>query len=85
MPNILARSGRNPGIFELTDFRSKISELVYMHDISFIDAVIKLAEDENYELEYLAGVIRKNPFLFASIEKEAVSLNFLPKPDLVGD
>jgi hypothetical protein len=66
-------------MIEIKDCVHKICDLVKKHDISFIDAVLKLSEDENYEIEYLAGIIKNNPLLFTNIQQEAENLNFLPK------
>jgi hypothetical protein len=68
-------------MIELTDFVTKISNLVTKHQIPFIDATLKLCEDENYEIEHLAGIIRNNPLLFTKIEEEAAALHFIPKID----
>jgi hypothetical protein len=62
---------------EITDFSMKIEELVWMKDISYMDAVVLYCEDTGFEVEIAAKLI--SGALKSKIKLEAESLNFLPK------
>lgn len=66
-------------MIEIPDFATKISSIVASNGVSFIEATIELCNNENYEIEFLAEVIRNNPLLFNTIEKEAQSLHCIKK------
>jgi hypothetical protein len=62
---------------EITDFSMKIEELVWMKDISYMDAVVLYCEETGFEVEIAAKLI--SGALKSKIKLEAESLNFLPK------
>lgn len=56
-----------------------IDELVYMKDISYIDATVLWCEEHNVEIESVAPIIRRNGKFKGLIAEEAEKLNYLPK------
>lgn len=61
------------------DIGKKIEDLVYQHDISYIDACILYCEKNNLEVEIVAEIINKNHYIKARIQTEAEDLNYLKK------
>lgn len=59
----------------------EIEEIVYMKDISYIDAVADWCASKGYEIEYAASLIRKNPSLKAKIQAEGLALKMLKRID----
>jgi hypothetical protein len=62
---------------EITDFSMKIEELVWMKDISYMEAVVLHCEQTDFEVELAAKLI--SGALKSKIKIEAQELNFLPK------
>jgi hypothetical protein len=62
---------------EITDFSMKIEEIVWMKDISYMDAVIIYCEETGFEVELAAKLI--SGALKSKIKLEAQELHFLPK------
>jgi hypothetical protein len=62
---------------EITDFSMKIEELVWMKDISYMEAVVLYCEETGFEIELAAKLISGS--LKSKIKIEAQELNFLPK------
>jgi len=62
---------------EITDFSIKIEEMVWMKDISYMDAIILYCEETGFEVELAAKLI--SGALKSKIKIEAEALNFLPK------
>ena len=62
---------------EILDFSMKIEDLVWMKDISYMDAVILYCEETGFEIELaskmLSGTIK------SKLKLEAEDLHFLPK------
>lgn len=56
-----------------------IQNLVEMHDISYMDAIIMYCDENGLELDSLAETIKEIPILFSHIEEEAESLNYIKK------
>ena len=56
-----------------------IEELVWKHDISYMDAIVQYCEDRNIEIEHLAKAIKNNDMIKAKLQFEAEALNYLPK------
>lgn len=56
-----------------------IEDLVWKHDISYMDAIVQYCEDNNVEVEALAKIVKNNENLKGAIQLEAESLNYLPK------
>ena len=62
---------------EIFEFSMAIEELVYMKDISYIEATIMYCEECGIELETAAKLI--SSVLLSKIQIEAEDLHFLPK------
>ena len=62
---------------KMIEFSSLIEDIVYMKDVSYMDAVLLYCEDNEVEFEVAATLISDN--LKSKIQIEAESLNFLPK------
>jgi len=62
-----------------TEFASEIEELVWKHDIEYMDAVVMYCEKNNIEIEVAASLIKLNANIKCKIQSEAEGLNFLPK------
>lgn len=48
-------------------------------NISYIDAAIAYAEQNDLEVEFVASILSKNDLIRSKIEEEAEDLNFLKK------
>ena len=56
-----------------------IEDIVWKHDISYMDAIVYYCEENNVEVEIFAKAIKGNDMLKAKLQLEAESLNYLPK------
>lgn len=57
----------------------EVEKLVRSKKLDYIDAVVHYCELNNADIEIVAGLIRSNAKITASIREEAEELNFLPK------
>ena len=62
---------------EKSRFACMIEDLVWKHDVSYLEAVTHYCEDSGMEIEIAATLI--GPRLKSQIEMEAISLRYLPK------
>ena len=66
-----------PDFLTKTKFSKMVEEVVYVKRISYMDAVIHICEENEFEIEdmrkYISNVIKEK------IEAEAMRLNFLPR------
>ena len=62
---------------QLINFFHTIEEIVYMKDVSYMDAVLLYCEENNVEIEVAASLINDN--IKYQIQLEAEELHFLPK------
>lgn len=62
---------------EITDFSLKIEEIVWMKDVSYMDAIILYCEETGFEVELAAKLI--SGVLKSKIKMEAEELHFLPR------
>jgi hypothetical protein len=62
---------------EIHDFSMAIEDLVWMKDISYMDAILLYCEDTGFEIELAAKMISGT--LKSKLKIEAEELNFLPK------
>ena len=58
-------------------FSRIVEQFVYENDISYIDAIVHLCEENKMEIEDSKKFL--NPSIIGRLEAEARSLNFLPK------
>ncbi len=66
-------------ITTIQDIGKNIEELVWKHDISYIEAALMLAEMLGMEEENIGSLIQNNPEIMKKITIEAENLNFLGK------
>ena len=62
---------------EKSQFFDEIDNLVWKHDISYIEAVTHYCELNGLEIETVASLI--GPSLKSKIQDEAIQLRYLPK------
>jgi hypothetical protein len=62
---------------EMMNFSFKIEDIVYMKDVSYMDAVLLYCEENDVEIEVAASLISEN--IKAKIQIEAQKLHFLPQ------
>jgi uncharacterized protein YdhG (YjbR/CyaY superfamily) len=62
---------------EITNFSMEIEEIVYMKDVSYMDAIILFCEEKGFEIEMAAKLI--SGALKSKVKLEAEELNFLPR------
>lgn len=60
-------------------FYEAIEDLVWEHDISYLDAVVLYCENNSLEIESVVSLVRKNENLKSKISVEAEGLHFLPR------
>jgi tRNA A37 threonylcarbamoyltransferase TsaD len=60
-------------------FANEINELCVEKKMEYIDAVVKWCEDNGFEIEYAAALIKKNSVMMSKIEIEAEGLNYMKK------
>ena len=67
----------SPDFLTKTKFSKMVEEVVHTKRISYMDAVIHICEENEFEIEdmrkYISNVIKEK------IEAEAMRLNFLPR------
>jgi Phage late-transcription coactivator len=61
------------------EFAKAIEELVWNHDIEYIDAIVLYCEKHNIEIETAASLIKLNSNIKSKVQGEAETLNYLPK------
>jgi hypothetical protein len=61
------------------EFYETIENLVWKHDIEYIEAIVMHCEKNNIEVESIASLIKGNENIKSKIQIEAENLNFLPK------
>lgn len=67
----------SPDFLTKTKFSKMVEEVVHTKRISYMDAVIHICEENEFEIEdmrkYISNVVKEK------IEAEAMRLNFLPR------
>lgn len=66
---------------EVNNFSIEIEEIVYMKDVSYLDAVMIYCENTGLEIETASKLISTS--LKSKIQIEAENLNFLPKSNTI--
>ena len=67
--------------FKAAEFSRDIEELIYMNDVSYIDAVVLWCEKNDFEIEYAAELVKKDNVTLINVEAEAKELNYIKKGD----
>src|SRR5262245_47115936 len=62
------------------DFFHEIEELVWMSDLTYMDAIIVWSEQNNLDVEYAARMAKQNPAVMSNLQSEAENLHFIKKP-----
>ena len=62
------------------DFFHEIEELVWMSDLTYMDAIIVWSERNNVDVEYAAHMAKQNPAMMSKLQSEAEKLHFVKKP-----
>jgi len=68
-----------PKVRTPSDLSKSIEDIVWMKDVSYIDATIIYCNENNLEFETVASAIRMNSNLKGKLQIEAESLNFIKK------
>lgn len=66
---------------QLAAVAEEIEELVYMHDIDYIEACILYCNQRNLEYEYVGEIVQKHLVLRSKIQQEAENLHYLKRTD----
>jgi hypothetical protein len=61
------------------EFAKEIEDLVWEHDIEYIDAIVLYCEKFNLEIETAASLIKLNDYVKSKVQTEAEALHYLPK------
>lgn len=64
---------------KMKEILEAIEELVWKHDISYMDAIVLYSEQNNVDIEVLAKAIKNNEMIKAKLQFEAEELNYMPK------
>jgi hypothetical protein len=75
----MSRQGRDMTTDEINNFSLAIEELVYMKDISYIDAIVIYCEETGFEIEMAGKLV--SGVLKAKIQIEAEDLHYITKSD----
>ena len=60
-------------------FSAEVRKLVTDRHMDYIDAVVHWCQMNNFEVEYAANLIKRDPFIKSRLQIEAEDLNFLKK------
>jgi len=62
-----------------SEFAQEIEDLVWLHDIDYIEAIVLYCETNKLDIETAASLIKLNMNIKGKVQTEAESLNYLPK------
>ena len=65
--------------FDVNKFSTDIEKMCRTKDIEYIDAVIHWCEKNKIDIEYIAGIIKKDPVIKSKIQAEAENMNVLKR------
>jgi hypothetical protein len=60
---------------------AELHNLVLIHNLSYLDAILHYSEVSGLEIEVLAEIMSKDPLIKSKLQIEAENLNFLKKTD----
>ena len=66
-------------LFDLNKFTTDIENMCRTKDIEYIDAVVHWCDKNKIDIEYIAGIIKKDPVIKSKIQAEAENLNVLKR------
>lgn len=70
---IVSMIGSNTNLIE------EITDIVWMKDVSYLDACMEYCKIHNMEEEQLGVFIKKDSFLLAKLSEEAEELRLIPR------
>lgn len=62
-----------------SSFSADVRRLIEDKKMEYIDAVVHWCKLNNLEVEYAAGLIKRDPYIMSRIQMEAEDLNYLKK------
>lgn len=65
--------------FNSNNFTADVEKLCRTKNLEYIDAVILWCEKNKLEIEFAAGLVKKDPVMKSKVQVEAENLNFLKK------
>jgi hypothetical protein len=65
--------------FSIPDFINDIEKMRQKNRVEYIDAIVTWCEKHSIEVEYVAGIIKKDPVLRSKLEVEAEGLNIIKR------
>lgn len=63
----------------LTDISKTIENYVKNKKITYMEAIVLYSQQNNVEIELIAGIIKKNGSIKSKLQIEAEDLNYLPR------
>lgn len=66
-------------IFDANKFSTEIEAMCRTKNIEYIDAVVHWCEKNKVDVEYIAGIIKKDPVIKSKIQAEAENMNVLKR------
>ena len=66
-------------LFDLNKFTNDIESMCRTKDIEYIDAVVHWCDKNKIDIEYIAGIIKKDPVIKSKIQAEAENMNVLKR------
>ena len=66
-------------IFDSNKFSTEIETMCRTKNIEYIDAVVHWCEKNKIDIEYIAGIIKKDPVIKSKIQAEAENMNVLKR------
>lgn len=66
-------------VFDANKFTTDIEKMCRTKNIEYIDAVVHWCEKNKIDIEYIAGIIKKDPVIKSKIQAEAENLNVLKR------
>lgn len=66
-------------VFDANKFTSDIEHMCRTKNIEYIDAVIHWCDKNKIDVEYIAGIIKKDPVIKSKIQAEAENMNVLKR------
>lgn len=66
-------------ILDKKQFHHDVEEIVWMHDVSYMEALQIYQESAGCEAETVAAMVKKNPILKAKLQEELEKINMVDK------
>lgn len=69
----------SPSLSKTASFSADVRHLIDEKKMEYIDAVVHWCEQNSFEVEYAAALIKRDPYIMSRIQMEAEDLNYLKK------